>query len=817
MADYERRGRGGRVFNHRKRRYGDEEDFDHRPQRRRYEEPLALKLRKQMLTIAESPLKRPEDEVSAIAKIVAENYFDEELQTGFYSLLLQLVVEQPFKIPFAAAIVLVANPKKPEVTQEVLVRAGAAAQKHLEAGAWREFKLVLRFLACLQGLFEDAGVFPILDELFSRAADMQTASSEDALGLELVKIILLTLPYVLTSPHISPGQEALVLLDKTDIIASTPHTLEALVDPYSGEGGDKPREPASLISLLQKQLQNEATRGWEFACIPRAWKTAAGEDEEDPLINAQKHPFPSLVVPSVVHQGSKPIFPEMFFSVYADQPVETVPPLTDVASSILRDSLVDTINILDYNRNATAKFLIDMDGYFAPGTFVKRATPFDRLKEVAGDRSTWKPEDVAVDAVFSQLFQLPTPEHKLIYYHSVLTESCKIAPAAIAPSLGRAIRTLYKYIDVMDLELSYRFMDWFAHHLSNFGFTWKWTEWTDDVELPMAHPRKAFMIGALDKEIRLSFAQRIRGTLPEPYQALIPHAKEQDTPDYKFNTEANPYSAEGKEMVVLVRKKAADDEIEPVTQRVHEKAALAGVSEPLLISTDIFVTAICFIGSKSLSHVLSAIERCKERLLAIGPRSEVARKQIITSVMSYWKDQPGIGVNIIDKLLNYTILTPMSVIEWVLLEHNEAGAALTQSHIFEMVWTTVFKVTNRVRQIVAARNQAALPVAQVKILDDTLQHERHEQAAMFSVIDDTLLAFAQGSKDEMLDAPSAEDGLLRAWGERWLRVFRRKFAVEEAMFIDAMADAAAATSDGDEAHNGAGAGAETGNMEDVIE
>ncbi len=167
--------------------------------------------------------------------------------------------------------------------------------------------------------------------------------------------------------------------------------------------------------------------------------------------------------------------PEIYFSVYADQDVETVPPTSSVASLILRDSLVDTINTLDYNRNATAKFLIDLDCYFAPETFVKRATPFDRLKEVEEGRSTWKPEDVAVDAVFSQLLQLPNAEHKLVYYHAVLTESCKIAPAAIAPSLGRAIRYLYRNVDAMDLELEYRFMDWFTHHLSNFGFTWKWT------------------------------------------------------------------------------------------------------------------------------------------------------------------------------------------------------------------------------------------------------------------------------------------------------------------------------------------------------
>jgi nuclear cap-binding protein subunit 1 len=46
------------------------------------------------------------------------------------------------------------------------------------------------------------------------------------------------------------------------------------------------------------------------------------------------------------------------------------------------------------------------------------------------------------------------------------------------------------------------------------------------------------MVGALEKEIRLSFAQRIRGTLPEPYQPLISAATEEDTPDFKYNDES---------------------------------------------------------------------------------------------------------------------------------------------------------------------------------------------------------------------------------------------------------------------------------------
>lgn len=58
------------------------------------------------------------------------------------------------------------------------------------------------------------------------------------------------------------------------------------------------------------------------------------------------------------------------------------------------------------------------------------------------------------------------------------------------------------------------------------------------MELPAVHPKMAFIAGALDKEIRLSFAQRIKGTLPEPYHALIPEGKEKDTPDFKYDTDS---------------------------------------------------------------------------------------------------------------------------------------------------------------------------------------------------------------------------------------------------------------------------------------
>jgi hypothetical protein len=59
----------------------------------------------------------------------------------------------------------------------------------------------------------------------------------------------------------------------------------------------------------------------------------------------------------------------------------------------------------------------------------------------------------------------------------------------------------------------------------------------EDVDLSPVNPKKAFIVAAIDKEIRLSFAKRIRETLPEPYHKLIPEGKFKDTPDFKYKDE----------------------------------------------------------------------------------------------------------------------------------------------------------------------------------------------------------------------------------------------------------------------------------------
>lgn len=200
-----------------------------------------------------------------------------------------------------------------------------------------------------------------------------------------------------------------------------------------------------------------------------------------------------------------------------------------------------------------------------------------------------------------------------------------------------------------------------------------------------------------------------------------------------------------------------------------------------------------YVGSKSLSHVLAAIERTKDRLLDAGATSEPARAQIITAVMEFWSAHPGVAKQIIEKLLNYGIVNPVAVVQWALtgFAGKTRGEGLARSYIYEMVMNTVAKVTGRVRQVVSLT--ASGPAVDVDMApEETKDQEVKSMRELFRIMGDCLIAWASGSKDEILQDGSLDgaareerDRLVKRWGERWLRVVRRRSAIEEAFLIEA--------------------------------
>ncbi|KAJ7904295.1 MIF4G like-domain-containing protein [Mycena olivaceomarginata] len=156
------------------------------------------------------------------------------------------------------------------------------------------------------------------------------------------------------------------------------------------------------------------------------------------------------------------------------------------------------------NRKECARLLIEYSKWTIPGTFKPKPGGSVVLEPVPG--KDWQLESTIVENILGAYLVLPESCHKSIYYIGVITELFKLSPSTIGPAVGKSICKLYSTLgDGLDVEVARRFAEWFAIHMSNFGFQWVWKEWIPDLSLSIQHPKHAFMRRALEFEIRLSY------------------------------------------------------------------------------------------------------------------------------------------------------------------------------------------------------------------------------------------------------------------------------------------------------------------------
>ena len=127
------------------------------------------------------------------------------------------------------------------------------------------------------------------------------------MGIELVKIILLTIPYAIAAGGERFHEKASELLSSTGIVAGNALPVEALIHPYHDEIEENVINYHSVIGLLQQQLTAESQSGWKLACIPRFLVDAMQRTNPEDTLQATPatHVFPTFTIPSPVNPGPK--------------------------------------------------------------------------------------------------------------------------------------------------------------------------------------------------------------------------------------------------------------------------------------------------------------------------------------------------------------------------------------------------------------------------------------------------------------------------------------------------------------------------------
>ena len=139
--------------------------------------------------------------------------------------------------------------------------------------------------------------------------------------------------------------------------------------------------------------------------------------------------------------------------------------------------------------------------------------------------------------------------------------------------------------------------------------------------------------------------------------------------------------------------------------------------------------------------------------------------------------------------------------QWALVGYagKTKGEALARSYMFEMVFNTVTKVTKRTREVISSppppqpepQQQQEEDVDMASDAEDARKREIAAMKDLFKSMEDALVAWASGTKDELMEDGSLDDAtreerdaLVKRWGGRWLRAFRRKSAIEAAFVIE---------------------------------
>lgn len=270
---------------------------------------------------------------------------------------------------------------------------------------------------------------------------------------------------------------------------------------------------------------------------------------------------------------------------------------------------------------------------------------------------------------------IPEPTHMRAYYYSLLTELCRASPATVARALGRCIRSLYTTLgeseSVLDPERVRVLTDWFATHLSNFSFAWGWQEWADDMaDLSAAHPKRVFVERTLELEVRLSYYERIRGTVDD---SLLEHGvmpADAPGPRYMFTDDTVPNAAFAKRIEQAIRTReepdTVADDLRSFRSQLIDEDGVDG-SEADRLMREVVTQAMLYIGSRSLSHFLNVVERYRSLfdviLSSSGDDQDTAAAQVdlLRVIASFWRDNAQFRIMVTEKLMQYGLVKPLAV------------------------------------------------------------------------------------------------------------------------------------------------------------
>ncbi|KAH7278662.1 hypothetical protein KP509_38G051300 [Ceratopteris richardii] len=619
--------------------------------------------------------------------------------------LMECIEHLPHKIPLYGTLVGLLNTEDSDFAAKVVQLCRERIEESLVSGDCNKLRILIRFVAVLMSnnVIAPASLVEVLETLLSLAA----TTIDDEKGNPAwqpkadfhVFCIMASLPWAgIELLERAPDELERVMAGIEAYLNVRKPIVDTCFTAFPSSNDD-------YLVDLWKRIKHCQESGWKVESVPRPHLAF-----EAKLVTCQTHDFGPVTCPyppegadesqtssfGRQHHEAEQKFPQRLRRLSIFPPAKTDECMAPVDRFVVEEYILDVLLYLNGRRKECAAYLANLP------------VPF-------------RYEYVMAETIFSQLFLLPKPPFKPIYYTIVIIDLCKALPGAFPTVVAGAVRALFSKMDDLDIECRTRLIHWFAHHLSNFQFVWPWKEWIDLVDLPKWAPQRYFVQEVLEKEVRLAYYERIKQSLedvPKLFELLPPKS----LPYFKYTAENQDGCTESEmllstELTAMVKsKKTARD----IQVWVEEKILPAFGQKSAI---EIVVQTLFYLGAKSFTHMITVLERYGQVLSKLAT-DQSYQVFLIQEVSKVWQFSVQMTVIAIDRMMGYRIISNLSIISWVFGPDN-VERFHTSDFLWEILRNAISKTVNRTedlqRDIIAAQKALDLARAATSKANSNLQ------------------------------------------------------------------------------------------------
>ncbi|KAM4555379.1 nuclear cap-binding protein subunit 1 isoform 2-T2 [Odontesthes bonariensis] len=673
-----------------RRRHSDENDEGQAHKRRRTSEPIEIEDRLESLIcrVGEKSTSSLESNLEGLAGVLEAdlpNYKNKILR-----ILCSVARILPEKLTVYTTLVGLLNARNYNFGGEFVEAMIRQLKETLKNNLYNEAVYLVRFLSDLVNCHVIAA--PSMVAMFENFVSVTQEEDVPQVRSDwFVYVVLCCLPWVGKELYEKKDVEMDRLLSQVEgYLKRRVKTHVPMLQVWTAE---KPHPQEEYLDCLWAQIQKLKKDRWQERHILRPYIAF-----DSVLCEALQHNLPPFTPPGHMPDAQYPM-PRVIFRMfdYTDAPEGPVMPGShSVERFVIEENLHYIIKTHWKERKTCAAQLLSYPG--------KNKIPLNYH---------------IVEVIFGELFHLPTPPHIDVMYTALLIELCKLQPGSLPQVLAQATEMLYMRLDTMNTICMDRFVNWFAHHLSNFQFRWSWDDWSDCLAVDLDRPKPKFVKEVLEKSMRLSYHQRMVDIVPATFAALIPA---EPIFTFKYGDESAS-SLPGYPVSITVgnaiKNRATNEEILTALKEVpnpnQEDNDDEGESfNPLKI--DVFLQTLLHLAAKSFSHSFSALGKFHEILKTLT-ESDEGKLHILKVVYEVWRNHPQMIAVLVDKMVRTQIVDCAAVANW--LFSQDMAHEFTRLFVWEILHSTIRKMNKHVQKI-----QKELEEAKDKL--EKQQHKRKD-------------------------------------------------------------------------------------------